>query len=924
MRYLFIACLLIANHSAFAQKKPLNHEVYDSWHNITRTTQSFDGRFTAIQTDPQEGDGFVQVFQGTTAIKKLPRAYQAAFSADAQFLFFLVKPPLQDTRTAKVAKKKKDELPKDHFVVLNLKTNQTDTVKEVTSYTHTPYKGHWVAVKIAKKPVKKKAEGAEKTDAADNDEESKSDTEAKSFEVLLLKAADGAKHLLQQVTEFTWADSANVFYYAVEAKDSTVKAGVWAFDALKQSLSVRDTGKAGYKNIACNASGEYLSFMSTTDSAKATLRRYDWQLFRNKNRRWLRANAWNDTLVISDAYKPEFDKTSSTLFFGVALKPVVQPKDTLTPPDEIVKLDIWSWNDPLINPMQQKQLDADKKRSFRMAYLLQENKYVPLANSAVPEVVLNLEQPTDWIVGYNDKPYQVQRTWEGTNVRDVWLLNVKEGKRRRIAEGLRALPSISAFGNYAFWFDATAKNWMVYNIKKRTLQVANTNCPYPVQEEDWDLPTAAAPYGNANWTKDDASFVFYDRYDIWAFDPEENTLRCITQEQGRKTKTRLRKKAQNEDDWFFDFGNKQYLHGFEELSKSENLYVLFHPDSLPLKLMGGAYQIQEFKKALRAETFVHRRGNFTQFPEVYRSTGVAGLGTKLTQTNLQQAQYNWGTVETVRWTSYNLLELAGLLYKPENFDASKKYPMLVYFYETHSEGLHRHIVPQPSWSIINITYYTSNGYLVFVPDIKYETGAPGQSAYNCILSGVDALVQQPWVDSTKMAIQGQSWGGYQVAYLVTQTNRFAAAMAGAPVSNMFSAYGGIRWGSGMARSFQYEQGQSRIGQTPWQAGEKYWQNSPLFFADQVTTPLLIMHNDQDEAVPWYQGIEYYVALRRLQKPSWLLVYNGEAHNLKKRHNRKDLTVRMQQFFDHYLKDAPMPAWLETGVPAIDKPWRTGF
>jgi len=208
--------------------------------------------------------------------------------------------------------------------------------------------------------------------------------------------------------------------------------------------------------------------------------------------------------------------------------------------------------------------------------------------------------------------------------------------------------------------------------------------------------------------------------------------------------------------------------------------------------------------------------------------------------------------------------------------------------------------------------------VVFVPDIKYTTGNPGGSAYNCILPGVEKLEQEKWIDSKRMAIQGQSWGGYQVAWLVTQTDKFAAAMAGAPVSNMTSAYGGIRWGSGMARAFQYEQSQSRLGTTLWENRETYINNSPLFFADKVNTPLLMMHNDHDEAVPWYQGIEYFVALRRFQKPVWMLVYNGEAHNLKKRHNRKDLTIRMQQFFDHYLKDAPKPVWMEHGIPAVEK------
>jgi len=221
--------------------------------------------------------------------------------------------------------------------------------------------------------------------------------------------------------------------------------------------------------------------------------------------------------------------------------------------------------------------------------------------------------------------------------------------------------------------------------------------------------------------------------------------------------------------------------------------------------------------------------------------------------------------------------------------------------------------------VISFPFYNSNGYAVFIPDIVYREGYPGQSAYDCIMAGVDQVLKQfPFIDSTHMGIQGQSWGGYQVAWLVTRTDRFVAAMAGAPVSNMTSAYGGIRWSSGMVREFQYERTQSRIGDNLWNAFDLYVENSPLFGVPNIETPLLIMSNDGDGAVPWYQGIEFFTALRRLDKPAWLLNYNSDAHNLMKWPNRVDLSKRMFEFFEHYLKGKDMPEWMEFGVPAIEK------
>jgi dipeptidyl aminopeptidase/acylaminoacyl peptidase len=220
--------------------------------------------------------------------------------------------------------------------------------------------------------------------------------------------------------------------------------------------------------------------------------------------------------------------------------------------------------------------------------------------------------------------------------------------------------------------------------------------------------------------------------------------------------------------------------------------------------------------------------------------------------------------------------------------------------------------------------YASNGYLIFIPDIPYKEGYPGESAVSAITAGVNSIVTRGYVDPKKLAIQGQSWGGYQVAYLVTETNMFAAACAGAPVSDMVSAYGGIRWGSGLVRQMQYERGQSRIAGTIWDKPLRYIENSPIFFADKIKTPLLIMSNDKDGAVPWYQGIEFFTALRRLNRPSWLVVYNNEDHNLVERKNRKDWSIRMQQYFDHYLKGAPAPKWMVEGVPATNKGKDYGF
>jgi dipeptidyl aminopeptidase/acylaminoacyl peptidase len=174
------------------------------------------------------------------------------------------------------------------------------------------------------------------------------------------------------------------------------------------------------------------------------------------------------------------------------------------------------------------------------------------------------------------------------------------------------------------------------------------------------------------------------------------------------------------------------------------------------------------------------------------------------------------------------------------------------------------------------------------------------------------------VDPKRIGISGHSWGAYQASYLLTRTNLFRAAEAGASVANMTSAYGGIRWESGMSRAMQYEKGQSRIGATPWENPKLYFDNSPLFRVDRVTTPYLSVHNDADGAVPWQQGIEFFSALRRLGKEAYLFNYNGEGHGLRNRPAQKHWTVHLDEFFDHHLLAKPRPAWMENGVPFLER------
>jgi dipeptidyl aminopeptidase/acylaminoacyl peptidase len=322
-------------------------------------------------------------------------------------------------------------------------------------------------------------------------------------------------------------------------------------------------------------------------------------------------------------------------------------------------------------------------------------------------------------------------------------------------------------------------------------------------------------------------------------------------------------------------------------------------------------------KAKNADRLVFTLSRFEEFPNLWVSDGNFGSMQKVSDANPQQAEFVWGTSELVEYINADGIKLRAILTKPENFDPAKKYPMMVYIYEGLTQGLHGYSAPNVGTSV-NVTRYVSNGYIVLRPDIIYNTGFPGEAAEKCVIPAVNTIVAQGFIDPKRIGIQGHSWGGYQITHLITRTNMFAAVEAGASVSNMISAYGGIRWGTGMVRQFQYEKTQSRIGAPPWDKTLEFIENSPIFWVEKVNTPYLTIHNDADDAVPWYQGIEFFTAMRRLGKEAYFFNYNGEFHGLRNRDNQKHWTVHMDEFFDHFLLGKPKPEWMEKGVPFLER------
>lgn len=925
MKRIITISLVLFSVVSFGQKKALDHSVYDNWKSIGDIQVSDNGKYSVYQVNAQEGDGYLVALNLTNLQQKtFERGTSARITPDGRFATFSIKPLFIQTKEARIKKSKPDQMPKDTLAIYNFETGDLRKFPYLKGYKMAKLSNRYLAFQTTppadtakgKKPVK-----------MDKDQ---------GTELYVYSITTGFSDTLRNVADYDFSRGGDTLFFVSRpnSKDSVNKAGLFMYTPANRSVKpiFLATLKQSLKLPVVSEDNSRMVFYAKLDTTKQNKDKFISILEYRSGMPEARILIDNscaslpEGMRISENRSLELNKEGTRLFFGIS--PVMREKDTTNKEPDVARLDIWHYAEPYVQPMQLKNIQREIRKSYLSKIELDgEPSFVQLAKEEYENVIVPAKWSSQKALSITNFDYRIESQWDANPKRDLIIIDINTGSSRVAAKGVyMSSYSISPDGNFFVWYDNSDKNWYSLDIMEEKIVKLTNGMTISFADELHDSPSMASSYGTGGWIEGDKAVYIYDRYDIWKFDPKgERAPENITEGKGAAEKLTFRiirpdrelrdSEALKEKSLlcFSAFDNKTKENGFYSKDISVRKPLMKRWNMEP-------FTFASVVMSKTGKEIVYSKANFTNSPNVWVSKDHLKTQNKVSDINPQQKDYNWGSVELVSWKSATGIELEGLLYKPENFDPSRKYPMIAYFYERNSDLLHAYRAPAPSRSTINIPYFVSNEYIVFVPDIVYEIGHPGKSAIDCIVPGVKMLCENPWIDSENVAIQGQSWGGYQVAYMITQPESFKwrAAGAGAPVANMTSAYGGIRWGSGMVRQFQYEHTQSRLGKTPWEALDLYIENSPLFFADKVETPLLIMHNDADDAVPWYQGIEYFTALRRLGKPAWLLQYNDEVHNLSKRINAKDLSIRLGQFFDHYLKGTPMPVWMKRGVPATLK------
>ena len=905
----------------FSQKIAIDHTAYNQWNKIEKQVISTDGNWIAYETTPLKGDGFVCVYNVlTNTTDTILRGKDPMFNAHSKLLLVKITPGYDTLRNCEFKKVEKTKWPKDSLYILDLGTQKSLKIAKLKQYKLSEDGGRVAylteAAKItpAKKkwycPFQKKEQPAPKSNGG---------------LLVVLNNSLEKEFEKKQVTEFDFTPKGEWISFITHQKVKSDSFSLHFYDFTSKS-SHQLKNETAYKLPAWSPDFSKVSFLSSSDSSKT--KQYSLHLMSTAD--WV---DWviGDSLTkeieqmkgISENRAPFFSKKGNYLFFGVADR-VKVVKDTLLDAEK-VHLDIWHYQDKRIQPQQLVQLKEDLKKNDLYVLDMEHKKFLKLSDDTL-RVYVDENLMGDFLLATSNQSYAIQSQWSSPALEDVYRIHLPTGEKTLIKAAQGFGGALSPKGRFYSYFDATSKNHFLVDLEKNSETCVTCEVKNVTWHEDINgQPMLEGPIRDLQYVAGEDNFIVSSEFDIWNYSLETKKLTCLTENEGALNGIRLSLTKWESDSVYVDL-NDCYVRGLNTKTKASHIFSFQnHNGHLDFReVYHTDHSITSLLKSKNNKQIMLRKMSISQYPEISLMDSSFSDEKIISNTNPQQIDYNWATVELVKWKGYDGTSLDGLVYKPEDFDSTKKYPLIIYYYELNADNLHNHNAPRPSSSTINPVEYASAGYLVFIPDIRYKAGYPAKSAYNCIMSGTDFLLKRFPVDSLKMGLQGQSWGGYQTAQLITMTTRYAAAMAGAPVGNMFSAYGGIRWGSGLNRQFQYESTQSRIGKTIWDAQDAYIENSPIFHLPNVSTPLLLMHNDMDGSVPWYQSIEIYNGMRRLNKPCWLLNYNNDDHNLTKMPNKMDLSIRMRQFFDHYLLNKPAPSWITDGLPATKKGIITGY
>jgi dipeptidyl aminopeptidase/acylaminoacyl peptidase len=895
-----IAILMAFQSIAQDGQKALSLADYDGWKRIVGADISHNGQWVSYAYRPNDGNDTLYLKQvQTNQIHVLPNSSSADFSADGKWAAYMV-----DLPKAEREKLQKDRKPITRQAqLINLANGQKWTYENAAAIGFSPNSTYLTVRKAKASP----------------------DLKHKGTDLIIRNLASGMDQNFGNVLEFRFNEKESHLAYIVDA-DKAAGNGIYLLSLANSTVKPLDTDTLEYSNLTWNDQGFERPVALQKGTAIAVLKgntpkekvKMDNQLlvFDQLANATPRKTVYNTTqnpmsnnMVISERGSLSWSETDNVIYINLAEQLPEPPKTK----DKLTNVEVWHWKDEIIQSVQKVRQNQLSNTTYRAAFHVVENKVVPLGSDDMRNVMTS--RNPNFVVGGDPKPHIKDINW-GISPADYYRIDTKTGAKQLIENEVGRAMGMSPDGNIFIYL----KNEQVYAYhlpsNKKTHLTANTEVSF-VNTDD-DHPFEKPAYGIAGWSKDQKSIIINHKYDLYKVALDGSNVSNFTSNLGDKEEIQFRVLDLNPDERYLDLTKPLTLTAYGEWSKKAGFYQM-QPGKAPQALVFTDNIYGRVSKARNANMLMYTRETFVDFPDYY----ISGLDfknpTKVTDANPQQSEYGWGRRILVDYENSKGQKMQGTLALPAGYEEGKKYPMVVYFYEKMSQRHHQYSMPvyddRPHMST-----YASNGYLVFMPDVVYDEGTPGTNALDNVTSSVQKVIDLGYANPAKIGLQGHSWGGYQSSFIVTQTDMFACVVTGAPVTNLVSMYNILYKASGTVNHGIFELGQVRMGRdvTPWTHRDLYVSQSPIEHVDKIKTPFMILHGTADGAVDYNQGVELYNAARRMGKEVILLTYPDEPHHLGMLENQKDFQVRMKQYFDHYLKDAPAPKWMQEGMPFIKR------
>lgn len=724
------------------------------------------------------------------------------------------------------------------------------------------------------------------------------------MELNLYHLESGLTKNVANVQEYVIDPTGRYMAYVVKTKSGQGN-GVEIMDLSDFHILFPDEDGGEYEKMQWTDKG--LVFMKSLSDSVQQHQNHEIRVIRNVGTRQrsfcLASEDWPDfpeNMKISEFYTPQWSKDGTILFFGITRKQTKSDSGKTEQAD----VDIWHWQDQEIQSRQKNRYYANRSRTFLCTWWPEKNQWRQLTDSTLYDVA-SVSSDGTYVLAVDDLPY---RPHYREPHRDIYVIRTIDGKRIRLLENTILSAYFSRDGKYVYYFKD--QNWWVYDLAREKYINLTEGIATELSNVYYDGPIDIQPsFGTVGWLKGDKEFWFYDEYDIWSV--ELQTLRLKRLTSGRENKMTFRKMQRGELT-----PDRSLLLKVSGDDGQSGIYR-FDSKGQHQQLIYGNYNFLRLDRTSVGKGVLFAREDNITAPELFYTDDNFKELRQLSRSNLSPEGFEFKKSELINYRNSKGKELKGALFYPVNYQAGKQYPMIVHIYEVLSDKLNGFVYPSAR-ETYNTMNYVLQGYFVFQPDITYEVNRPGESAVDCVTAGLQEVLTRKDIHPDCVGLIGHSWGAYQTAYMVTQTTAFAAAVAGAPLTDMVSMYNSIYWENGRANQEMFETSQARFRLPWWQIPEHYIKNSPVFQAQHIQTPLLILFGTNDQAVDWSQGLEMYITMRRLGKPCILVGYQDEGHTIGDKANELDQTNRVLDYFDYYLKGKPAADWILKGRTYMEK------